>query len=133
MVMLARGTKCGIEHEASMPVESRKAMKRLTPPELSFITSTNPLLRPPTSEHLWYKVPRLTPSCSMLYTRSQSVANCNRGGNRSRISSASMRVRICAEAEVEERTPVRERAVRGGGANGEPARLSGLKTPSKSV
>ena len=73
-----------------------------TPPSPSFTTSTNPLRNPRKSSHFLYSVPKLTPSCSRLYTRFHSSHSCNRGGTRRRISSARARVSNCADCAVPE-------------------------------
>ena len=88
----------------------------LTPPAASLTTSTNePRLGNPGSVHLLYRVARLTPSFSRLYTKDQVSANCSLGGTNNRISSAKARDSICADSDEPSGIPARESGVRGGG------------------
>ena len=107
-------------------MEGRKQGGPLTPPAPSRIASTNPLRLPRYASHFAYRVARLTPSCSTLYASVQSSTSCSRAGTSSRISSASARVRICADTAVLACMPRRVRGVRGGGWNGDALRWGGV-------
>lgn len=93
-----------------------KVRRLLTPPAASLTTSTKePRLGNPGEVHLLYRVARLTPSFSRLYTRDQVSANCSLGGTSNLISSAKARDSICADSDELVGIPARESGVRGGG------------------
>ena len=88
----------------------------LTPPAASLTTSTKELRGGSDgAAHFLYKVARLTPSFSRLYTSAQFSANCSLGGTNNRISSAKARDSICADSGEPSGMPVRDNGVRGGG------------------
>lgn len=102
----------------------------LTPPAASLTTRTQELRRGSDgAAHFLYKVARLTPSFSRLYTSDHVSANCSLGGTNSRISSAKERDSICADSGEPSGTPVRDSGVRGGGWNGEAVRCGGVYMP----
>ena len=88
----------------------------LTPPAASLTTSTKELrFGSDGPAHFLYKVARLTPSFSRLYTSDQISANCSLGGTSNRISSAKARDSICADSGEPSGMPARDSGVRGGG------------------
>ena len=97
-------------------VASAIAQVAPTPPAASLTTSTKELRRGSDgAAHFLYKVARLTPSFSRLYTSDQVSANCSLGGTNKRISSAKTRDSICADSGEPSGMPVRDSGVRGGG------------------
>jgi hypothetical protein len=116
----SRAAAAAAEEEDEEIEEGKKNHQAIhTLPPASLTANTKPPRFPLTLSHFSYSVAKLTPSCSKLNSRFHSSTSCRRGGNSSRISSATLRVISLADSFVLSWKPASVSGVSGGGWNGE--------------